>query len=45
MKETVEILVKEIQEKYSDFDTAVLGCGAYGAPIMNYLRKIFPHRI
>jgi hypothetical protein len=44
MKETVESLVAEIGRKYSDFDTAVLGCGAYGAPMVNYLRKIYPDK-
>ena len=44
MKETVETLIAEIKEKHNDFDTAVLGCGAYGAPIMNYLRRIYPNK-
>ena len=44
IKETCEVLVKEIGEKYKDFDTAVLGCGAYGSPIMNILRKKYPNK-
>jgi hypothetical protein len=38
---TVEKLVNTINEKYSDFDTAILGCGCYGPPIINYLSKIY----
>ena len=41
IKETCEVILKEIQEKYSDFDTAILGCGAYGPPLINSLRKIY----
>ncbi len=37
IKDTVEKIVNEIIHKYSDFDTAILGCGAYGPPIINYL--------
>jgi CMP-N,N'-diacetyllegionaminic acid synthase len=44
IKETCEILVKEIDEKYKDFDTAILGCGAYGPPIINMLRKKYPNK-
>jgi hypothetical protein len=44
IKETCEILVKEIDEKFKDFDTAVLGCGAYGPPIINILRKKYPKK-
>lgn len=44
IKETCEVLIKEIDEKYSDFDTAVLGCGAYGSPIINMLRKKYPNK-
>lgn len=39
IKETCEELVRIIDEKYNDFDTAILGCGAYGPPIINMLRK------
>ena len=44
IKETCEYLVKEIDEKYKDFDTAVLGCGAYGPPLTNMLRKKYPNK-
>ena len=44
IKETCEILIKEIDEKYNDFDTAVLGCGAYGPPIINMLRKKYSNK-
>jgi hypothetical protein len=39
IKETTYDIVDEIINNYSDFDTAILGCGAYGPPIMNILRK------
>jgi len=32
-------IVDYIDSRYSSFDTAVLGCGAWGPPIMNLLRK------
>lgn len=44
IKETCELLINEIDEKYKDFDTAVLGCGAYGPPIINMLRKKYPNK-
>jgi len=44
IKETCEVLINEIDEKYSDFDTAVLGCGAYGPPLINMLRKKYPNK-
>ncbi len=39
IKESVEKILDEILEKYNDFDTAILGCGAYGPPIINLLNK------
>lgn len=41
IKETCEILLNQIEENYKDFDTAILGCGAYGPPLINALRKKF----
>jgi len=32
-------IVDYIDSRYSTFDTAVLGCGAWGPPLMNLLRK------
>jgi len=32
-------IVERVHELYSDFDTAVLGCGAWGPPLMNLLRR------
>jgi hypothetical protein len=37
--ETTYEIINEIINNYSDFDTMILGCGAYGPPIMNILRK------
>jgi hypothetical protein len=39
MIDVVSDIVNYIDSKYSNFDTAVLGCGAWGPPIMNLLRK------
>lgn len=44
IKITIEKLVDEIITNYSDFDTAILGCGAYGHPIMNLLSKKFKNK-
>ena len=44
IKETCEFIVKQIDEKYKDFDTAVLGCGAYGPPLINMLRRKYPDK-
>lgn len=41
---TTEKIINEIIEKYFDFDTAILGCGAYGPPIINILRKKFSNK-
>ena len=41
---TTEKIINEIIEKYSDFDTAILGCGAYGPPIINILSKKFTNK-
>lgn len=32
-------IVDSIDRRYPNFDTAVLGCGAWGPPLMNLLRK------
>jgi len=40
MIETCELLQKEIQS--IEFDTAILGCGAYGPPLTNFIRTTFP---
>ena len=42
--ETTNILVEEIINKYSDFDVAILGCGAYGPPIINILSQKFNNK-
>jgi hypothetical protein len=39
MIETTNRIVEEIINSYSDFDTAILGCGAYGPPLTNILSK------
>jgi hypothetical protein len=39
IRETCHFLLKEIEENYKDFDTAIFGCGAYGPPLINALRK------
>lgn len=44
IKETCEKLIKEIDDNYNDFDTAILGCGAYGNPIINMLRKKYKNK-
>lgn len=38
--ETCELLQKEIHR--IDFDTAILACGAYGLPLMNFIRTELP---
>ena len=44
IKETCQYLEEEIKNKYGDFDTAILGCGAYGPPLINMLRKTFSNK-
>ena len=44
MIETCEDIVNEIENKYSHFDTAIFGCGAYGSPLINILRKKYPNK-
>lgn len=39
MKETTEKIIEEIEKKYSDFDTCLLCCGGYAAPLINLLSK------
>jgi hypothetical protein len=42
--ETTQKIVDQIVNNYSDFDTAILGCGAYGPPIMNILSDKFSNK-
>ena len=44
MIETCEDILNKILQKYSDFDTAIFGCGAYASPLINALRKKFPNK-
>jgi hypothetical protein len=44
MIETCEEIVKEVNHKYNDFDTAIFSCGAYAAPLINILRKQYPNK-
>lgn len=44
IKETCETLIEEINNHYADFDTAILGCGAYGPPLINKMRKNYPNK-
>jgi len=37
-------IINEIEQKYSDFDTAIFGCGAYGSTLINILRKKYPNK-
>jgi hypothetical protein len=37
--ETTNLIINEIIENYIDFDIAILGCGAYGPPIINILNN------
>lgn len=43
MIETTKDIVDRIGE-YPDFDTAIFGCGAYGAPLIDELRHIYPDK-
>jgi hypothetical protein len=44
IKETCEKIVDNIVMRFSDFDTAIFGCGAYGPPIINMLSKTLPNK-
>jgi hypothetical protein len=44
MIETCNDIIHQIDNNYSDFDTAIFGCGAYGAPLINILRKKYPEK-
>jgi len=44
IKETCEHLIKNIDENYADFDTAIFSCGAYGPPLINMLHKKYPNK-
>ena len=44
IKITIEKLFHEIITNFSDFDTAIFGCGAYGPPLMNLLAKKFKNK-
>jgi len=44
MIETCNDIIEQIDNNYSDFDTAIFGCGAYGAPLINILRKKYPQK-
>lgn len=44
IKETTEKLVDKIVNELSDFDTAILGCGAYGPPLINLLSEKLPEK-
>lgn len=41
---TTEKIIENIIKNHSDFDTAILGCGAYGPPIINILSKKLPNK-
>jgi hypothetical protein len=43
MIETTDKLIDEI-DTYSDFDVALVSCGAYSAPIINILRKKYANK-
>jgi len=42
--ESCNTLINEIENKYSDFDTAIFGCGCYGSSLMNILRKKYTNK-
>jgi hypothetical protein len=44
MIETSNDIIRKIDDNYCDFDTAIFGCGAYGAPLINILRKKYPQK-
>ena len=43
MLETTKDIINRIGE-YPDFDTAIFGCGAYGAPLIDELSRIYPDK-
>jgi hypothetical protein len=44
IKETCEKIVCNIKQNYSDFDTAIFGCGAYGPPLMSELSNAYKQK-
>jgi len=44
IKETCEKIAENIVKNFSDFDTAIFGCGAYGPPLINMLSNILPNK-
>ena len=44
MIETCNDIIGQIDSNYSDFDTAIFGCGAYGSSLINILRKKYPQK-
>ena len=44
MIETCHDIIQQIDYNYSDFDTAIFGCGAYGSSLINILRKKYPQK-
>ena len=44
MIETCNELIETIKNNYSDFDTAIFGCGCYGSCLMNILRLLYPNK-
>lgn len=44
MIETCDDIIHQIDSNYSDFDTAIFGCGAYGSSLINILRKKYPQK-
>lgn len=44
MIETCYDIINQIDRDYSDFDTAIFGCGAYGSSLINILYKKYPEQ-
>lgn len=44
MIETAESVINEIEKNYYEFNTALLACGSYTAPLINILSKKFSNR-
>jgi hypothetical protein len=42
--ETTNFILDEIDQKYGDFDVALLACGCYGPPLSNLLAKKHPNK-